>query len=67
MIILIMTLMGNSKVYKHPKANTLYISIPANMASDSAFPFKEGDTINLSVENDCLYVFRKMGDKEEKA
>lgn len=43
-----MVLSGQSKVCKHPKAATLYISIPARMAVDSQFDFKAGDKVLLT-------------------
>jgi len=52
-----MTKTGRTKIYKHQTANTLYLTIPAGMASDSAFPFKEGQKVMLVFDNDCLHVF----------
>lgn len=44
-----MTLKGTSKIYKHPKADTLYITIPAKIAKDSQFPFKNGEIISVEI------------------
>ena len=41
---------GFSKVFKHGKANTLYISVPSMLAQDSVFPFKAGDQVKISIE-----------------
>lgn len=43
-----MVLIGTSKLSKHPKAATLYISIPADMAKDSQFKLKNGDKVQLT-------------------
>ena len=40
-------LIGYSKLTKHPKASTLYLSIPADMAKDSQFDLKHGDRVKL--------------------
>ena len=38
---------GKSKICKHPKARTLYVAISAKIASDSQFPFKAGDLVEI--------------------
>jgi len=38
---------GKSKLCRHSKAKTLYLIIPAKIASDSQFPFKAGDTVEI--------------------
>ncbi len=43
-----MILSGNSTLYKHPKAQTLYLTIPARMAQDSQFDMKAGDKVLLT-------------------
>ena len=40
-----------SKLYKHPKARTLYVTIPATVACDSQFPFKAGMKVNVSYNS----------------
>jgi hypothetical protein len=59
---------GESKFYKHGKAKTLYLSIPANMVRDSQFIFKSGDKISLIYspiqKTITLYQFNKT--EEEK-
>jgi len=32
------------------KANTLYILIPAKLATDSKFPFKEGEQVLIEID-----------------
>lgn len=51
-----MTDTAEARIYKHTKGNTLYVSIPARMAQDSQFPFKEGDKVMLSFGNNRLVV-----------
>lgn len=43
-------LVGEVKVFKHPKAQTLYLSIPAKMAQDSDFTIKDGDTVIIEYD-----------------
>ena len=56
-------LSGRSKIYKHPKADTLYLTIPSKMAMDSKFPFKAGDEVFLelleSVDGEVKLLVRK--------
>jgi hypothetical protein len=39
--------MGEAKVYKHPKADTLYVTIPSKMVQDSTFIIKKGDRVKI--------------------
>ncbi|MCJ7635007.1 hypothetical protein MUP77_21780 [Candidatus Bathyarchaeota archaeon] len=43
---------GTSKLYKHPKASTLYLTIPSDVVKDSTFPFKQGDIVNIWISTD---------------
>jgi len=43
---------GITKAYKHPKATTLYITIPADVVKDSRFPFKKGDMLVVTISED---------------
>jgi len=40
---------GKGSIYKHKKAHTMYIIIPSSVASDSEFPFKEGDKVTVQI------------------
>jgi hypothetical protein len=40
-------LTGESTVFKHGIARTLYLAIPSKMASDSAFGIQMGDKVSL--------------------
>lgn len=51
-----MSLEAESKVFKHKKAETLYLTIPAKLANDSSFPFNSGDKVKLEIENEKLKV-----------
>lgn len=44
-----MVLKAKSRIRKEPSANTMYITIPARVALDSGFIFKEGDRIEILV------------------
>ena len=45
-------LVGEAKVFKHGKAQTLYVTIPSAMAQDSAFTIKEGDVVEIKWDKD---------------
>jgi hypothetical protein len=45
-------------IYKNKKCYTHYIVVPAALARDSSFPFKDGDKILLRIEGDGLTVRR---------
>lgn len=47
-----MLLIGQSKVFKHGKAKTLYVSIPSKVAEDSAFTIREGDTVEVKFDKE---------------
>ena len=38
-----------------------YVSIPSKLWQDSAFPFKEGDEVELTVDKDKLVVRKTDG------
>ncbi len=43
---------GESKLSKHPKASTIYLTIPADVVKDSTFPFKAGDKVSVRISDD---------------
>lgn len=45
-----LVLSGVVKIYKHPKAKTLYMSIPSNMVQDSQFIFKPGQKVKIDFD-----------------
>lgn len=51
-----MTLQGTGRVFSSGEAETLYVSIPSAVATDSAFPFEEGETVTVSIEGDEVRV-----------
>jgi hypothetical protein len=44
-----MPLKTDTKIGKNPNAKTLYITIPAVLAQDSAFPFEAGDSVEIEI------------------
>ena len=57
---------GKSKIYKHKNAGTLYVTIPAKIATDSQFHFKAGDSvlIRFSLEQKRLEITKKENKEE---
>ena len=41
---------GISKINKHPKANTMYLTIPADIVKEKNFPFKSGEKVKLELD-----------------
>lgn len=60
-VVVILVLIGRSKITKHPKASTLYLSIPAGMAKDSQFDLKEGDRVKLIYNSTVHELIVKKG------
>jgi len=45
-----MVLMAQAKLYKHPKAQTLYVTIPSKVVQDSTFAFKPGEEVAIRYD-----------------
>lgn len=43
-------LIGETKLYKHPKADTLYLAIPSKVVQDSTFIFKKGERVRIRYD-----------------
>ncbi len=50
-----MALTGKGSIYQHVKGK-MYVYIPASVRDDSQFPFKPGDKVNVSIDNDKLII-----------
>lgn len=50
MIVGSLVLVGETKLYKHPKADTLYLSIPSRLVQDSTFAFKKGERVKIRYD-----------------
>ena len=63
-----MLLYGQSKVFKHGKAKTLYVTIPSKVAEDSAFTIREGDTVEVKFdkEQNAVVIRSKPAPREHK-
>lgn len=51
-----MVLEGRTRLIPHKKAKTLYLTISASIASDSAFPFKPGEKVKIRIKGKRLIV-----------
>ncbi|MEM5836561.1 MAG: hypothetical protein QW058_02300 [Candidatus Aenigmatarchaeota archaeon] len=45
-----MALEAKTTLIPHKKAKTLYLTIPAAVANDSAFPFKPGEEVKVIIK-----------------
>jgi len=51
-----MPLEAKSKLFKHKKAETLYLTLPARLSNDSAFPFEAGEEVEIKIKNKRLII-----------
>lgn len=51
-----MALEGRTTLIPHKKAKTLYLTIPASIAGDSAFPFKPTEEVKISIKEKKLVI-----------
>lgn len=47
---------GRGRVFSSGKAKTLFVSIPADVAVDSTFPFDEGEEVSVEIEDGRLVI-----------
>lgn len=45
-----MGLKGTGKIVQSGHARTQYVAIPADIVSDSQYPFKSGDQVSISLD-----------------
>lgn len=51
-----MTTSHSSRLFGSGTANTLYATIPAQIVTDSQFPFDADDPITVSIDEDHLII-----------
>lgn len=51
-----MALEGEGRIFSSGEAATLYVSISSAVATDSTFPFEEGETVTVNIEGDQLRI-----------
>lgn len=61
-----LVLVGEAKIYKHPKAETLYLTIPSKVAQDSAFIFKKGDQVKITFDPEKKAIIVESKDRVSK-
>ena len=55
-----LVLTAKAKIVGNPKAHTQYITIPAVLAQDSAYPFKEGEEVQVEILTEKVEVEKGM-------
>ncbi|ADN36775.1 hypothetical protein Mpet_2027 [Methanolacinia petrolearia DSM 11571] len=45
-----MTVVGNGRVVSQGNAKTKYLTIPSALATDSNFPFEEGEQVKIIID-----------------
>lgn len=61
-----MVLHAKANINKSPNSNTQYLTIPADMARDSQYPFRGREDVNLFVDESRQVLIAKRGPKEEE-
>lgn len=51
-----MTSTQPSRIFKSGTATTLYVTIPAEVVTDSQFPFEVDDEVTVTIDEDRLIV-----------
>jgi len=52
-----MVLKAKSKLYKHPSSNTMYLTFPSDITTDSQFPFnREGEEVIVTIQKDQIII-----------
>jgi len=47
---------AQGRVFSSGEARTLYVSIPSRVATDSSFPFADGETVRVSIEDGMVCI-----------
>lgn len=58
---------AQGRVFSSGEARTLYVSIPSRVATDSAFPFADGETVHVSIEDGMVCIAPSDDEAEGKA
>jgi len=60
-------LVGETKLYKHSKSDTLYLAIPSKVVQDSTFIFKGGEQVNIRYDpKKKIIIIEPIKDKRQK-
>lgn len=51
-----MTTSHSSRLFASGTANTLYATIPAEIVTDSQFPFEADDAVTVTIDGDRLVI-----------
>jgi hypothetical protein len=51
-----MTKTSKGRVFSTGSANTLFVSIPADMVLDAEFPFEDGQPVEVRIDDDAVVV-----------
>jgi hypothetical protein len=46
-----MSVVGNGRVVSQGNAKTKYLTIPSALATDSNFPFEEGEQVKITIDS----------------
>ncbi len=60
-----MSMKGEGKIIAQGPARTRFVSIPADVAGDSAFPFVDGERVTIQIEGEEIRISRAAPDRGE--
>lgn len=61
-----MVIHAKTNINRSPNSNTQYLTIPADMARDSEYPFKGREDVDLFVDESRQVLIARKGPKEEE-
>lgn len=62
---MIMAKTQTSRIFTSGDAATLFVTIPASVATDSQFPFQADDEVVVNIADDSLVITPASGDVED--
>lgn len=55
----------SSRIFRSGDATTLYVTIPAEVVSDSQFPFDADQAVTVTIDGDELIVSKRTEETDE--
>ena len=55
---------GKGRVVSQGRARTRYVTVPADVATDSLFPFEEGEEVAVTIDKGRLVIEKEDGRPE---
>jgi hypothetical protein len=49
---------GKGRIFRQGEARTMFVSIPSKVATDSSFPFEEGERVKVKIEGGKIAILK---------